>query len=528
MLYIYIRNRSAMRNLLWSIFMILSFSVSAQNDVPVNSNFVWNGEISLAANPINPAILVTAWMKMATFTSVSIAISRSTNYGATWSTPVMMPHFSSSFTSADPTLITSSNGTYYFAYIDYDNTTFSAGGVYVTKSTDGLSWTSPVKAIDASFAADVPIDRPWLAIDNSSGPNHGNLYLITKSIKEATMTHHLYFIRSIDDGLSWETPKVLDDVLPVGGTANTMGVPCVSSNGVLYINYLSYDIMQDIHVRDVAMWSNDGGLNFNPMIISELPFASVIPSSDSLFQYSYHIAGNPADANNLIHVFTDRRDGDWDIWYNVSYDAGSTWSQTTRLNDDPVGNGIGQDMVWGGFSPEGIYAALWRDRRDGVPGPTSDYRIYGAASSDKGTTFSPNFALSHTLASLSVPVTGNDFLGVSLSDSLVYGAWADKRTATNQEYFNDHALPGVSGIPTVSKTSPQIIPSVIYNLYVDLDPAFLKEINTFKVSVYDLPGHCILQQSNSCRIDLANIPAGMYILGFFNGNTYIYQRFIKE
>jgi hypothetical protein len=508
----------------------MAIAVNAQDDIPVNPNFTWNGEISLAVNPLDPENLVTAWMKLTGLATVSIAISRSTDGGNNWSAPVYMPHFSSSYTSADPTLINSGNGTFYFAYIDYNNLTLSAGGVYVTKSTDGgTTWATPVMAIDATAAPDVPIDRPWLAIDNSNGPFNGSLYLVTKSIKEATSTHHIYLVRSANDGVTWGTAKILDDVLPVGGTANTMGVPCVSSSGVLYVNYLSYDIFQSLHVRDVYVRSGDGGQTFTAGIISELPFSSAIPPEDSLYQYSYHIAANPSDSNNLIHVFTDRRNGDWDIWYNSSQDGGDTWSASARLNDDPVGNGIGQDMCWGGFSLHGRYAALWRDRRDGTTGQTSEYRIYGSYSADKGITFAPNFALGKTPGALSVPVLGNDFLGTCLTDSVVYGAWADKRTGLNQEYVNRFAIPAFSGTGEATiNNDPQIIPSVNHSSFVDINSRYIPENGSYTVNIYDLPGRCMIQQRNKSRLELGALPCGMYILGFSNGNGRIYQQFIIQ
>jgi hypothetical protein len=298
---------------------------------------------------------------------------------------------------------------------------------------------------------------------------------------------------------------------------------------VLFVNYLSYDISQSLHVRDVFVRSDDGGQTFTTGIISELPFSSAIPPGDSLYQYSYHLAANPADSANLVHIITDRREGDWDIWVNVSQDGGDTWSATARLNDDPAGNGKGQDMCWGGFSEKGTYAALWRDRRDGTSEPTSDYRIYGSYSTDKGNTFSPNFALSQTPGSLFTGLTGNDFLGAALSDSAVCGTWADKRTGLNQEYFNFHTLPPVSGIRERPRNSqPQIIPSVIHTSFAELNPDFLKGDEHFQVSVCDLPGRCMLQQTGKKRIELGTLPRGMYILGFTTGNRKVYQRFIIE
>jgi hypothetical protein len=512
------------------LWFILAGSVHAQSDVAINPNYTWNGEISLTGNPIDRRVLVSAWMKLTTLSKVSIAISRSTDMGNTWSAPVYMPHFSTSFTSADPTLAVSSDGTLYFAYIDYDNLSLSAGGVYVTRSTDGgITWTDPVKAIDASASADVPIDRPWLIVDNSGGPHHGNLYIVTKSIKEATVQHHIWFMSSSDNGSTWSTPKILDEAMPVGGTANTMGVPCISANSTLYVNYLSFDITQSLHVRDVYVRSNDGGQHFSAGVISELPFTSVIPPDDSLYQYSYHLAANPVDSGNLVHIITDRRDGDWDIWYNVTHDGGSTWSETTRLNDDPVGNGIGQDMCWGGFSANGSYAALWRDRRDGTQGQTSDYRIYGAASADGGNSFGANFALSSTLSPLSIPVTGNDFLGVALSDTLVFGAWADKRTGLNQEYCNRHTLPAVTDVSDLRDSQTErMIPPVVGREQTEISHSFLLGIRHYSVSVCDISGRVVLYQEDNPHLDLLKKTSGIYLLDFRSVDKNQREKFILK
>ncbi|MCX6244712.1 MAG: T9SS type A sorting domain-containing protein [Bacteroidetes bacterium] len=520
---------SFLKNILLPVLLPALIGTARGQDIPINPNLTWNGEISLAANPQNPGQLVAAWMKLTALNTVSIAICNSSDNGNNWSVPVYMQHFQSSYTSADPALICSANGVFYFAYIDYNNITLLSGGVYVTKSTDnGASWSIPVLAIDASAAPDIAIDRPWLAIDNSSGSFSGNLYLVTKSIKEATAPHHLYLVKSTDGGTTWNTPRLLDDLLPVGPTSNAMGVPCVSANGTLFVNYLSYDPSLSIFPRDVCIRSSDGGLTFSPGIISEIPPASVIPTADSLFQYSYTVSANPADSSNLIHIFTDRRNGDWDIWYNTSFDGGVSWSACTRLNDDPVGNGIGQDMCWGGFSSSGNYAAIWRDRRDAGTGPDADYRIYGSYSTDKGQTFKSNFALGNSSGGLFIPVTGNDFLGACIEDSTIYGAWADKRTPQNQEYFNRHYIPAASGISNPEIKQQQLIPAIIQTAYVIVNTGIIPGNQEFQLNVYDMLGNIKIKQSNSNRLEIGSLPGGMYILGFISDKKRIYQRFIIE
>src|SRR6185436_4605957 len=96
--------------------------------------------------------------------------------------------------------------------------------------------------------------------------------------------------------------------------------------------------------------------------------------SDTLYQGSYNVSANPANPNNLVLQFTDCRNGDIDILSVHSTDAGMTWSQPLRVNDDATGNGFGQDMSWGAFSGT-EYVIAWRDRRNGVPNDTSDFIV---------------------------------------------------------------------------------------------------------------------------------------------------------
>jgi len=493
----------------------LFFKAFAQSDIPVNPNFTWNGEISLAIDPLHPNHLVAAWMKLTGLVTVSIVVSYSDNYGTTWSAPVVMPHFSGSFTSADPTLYATSDGRFYLGYIDYNNLTYNAGSVYISSSTNGgTTWSVPIMAIDISASADKPIDRPWLAVDNSGGSYNGSVYLVTKSIKEATAPHHIWLVKSTDNGNSWSIPVLLDSDLSIGATSNAMGVPCITSAGTLFVNYLSYDPAQSYYVQDVFVKSTDGGQTFSAGVISDLPVASAIPPSDSLYQYSMHIAANPVQLDNLVHIFTDRRFGDWDILCNYSLDGGDTWSVPFRINDDPINNGIGQDMCWGGFSGNGIYSAIWRDRRNGTSDPASDYRIYGSCSLNGGVSFNPNFPLSMIPGGLSRPVSGNDFLGTILSDSLVYGVWADKRSGLNQEYFNRYTLPVSSGIsdPSVQFSKGNHIALLTGKNCVQLNPEILQGKSMYKVVIYDLTGRKVFSIANDSRLCPGAMPSGMYII----------------
>ena len=66
--------------------------------------------------------------------------------------------------------------------------------------------------------------------------------------------------------------------------------------------------------------------------------------------------GNHLD---LIH-------GDIDVFLRESMDEGKTWSNATRINDDPISNNRMQDLIWGDFDSDGDLIVSWRDRRNGT------------------------------------------------------------------------------------------------------------------------------------------------------------------
>lgn len=426
-----------------------------QADIAINPNATFNGESTLAVNPTNENNLVVAWMKLvgtALPLRMGIAVSYSNDGGATWSVPALMPHFHNTSVSADPTLVYGNNGTAYLCYIDY-KTTVDSGRIVITKSTDGgATWSAPVKIIDNFASIDIPIDRPWLARDNSatSGYN-GRLYLVSKSYKSAPSPHHIWMCESASDGVSWTNPKKVDDTIPIGSFNNSMGVPAVTSNGNLHIAYLSSYTPLYPGPRFVDAISANGGNSFTSYKhIVDFPLNGGFASTDTLYQFSYNISAHPSSPTDLITCWTDNRNGDPDIYATYTKDGGYSWHPATRVNDDIISNGKGQDMCWAGYNKNGIYTAAWRDRRNGVSGQSSSYQVYGANSVDGGITFT-NFQLSQTLAPLYTPVDDNDFLGLSMSSTYAFATWTDKRDLnTNQLFINKSLLPALTAVNEIT------------------------------------------------------------------------------
>ncbi len=514
------------------LFLISIITVNAQ-DVPINPNLSWNGESSLAINPVDSNNLVTAWMKLTGIGRVSIAVSSSFDGGQTWSVPVNMPHFFVNSTSADPTLCFRNDGILFLGYIDY-LLTHDSGAVYVAQSSSGgLTWYSPVEAINGFATPDLPVDRPWITIDNSNTSSQGKIHVITKSIKDAPFPHAVWHIESSDSGATWSAPELVDDSIPIGPSISSMGIPAVSSDGTLHVLYLSYNPSQSLLPRYILASKTNSASGFTYKIVNTLPLNSFISPGDSLYQYSYHLATNPVDSNNLVIIWTDNRNGDPDIYSASTFDEGISWSLPLRINDDSISNGVGQDMCWAGFSANGRYAAAWRDRREAGIGQNADYKIYAVRSDDGGNSFSASDALSSQSGPLYIPVDGNDFLGVALSSSKVFSSWADKRNSRNQIYLNSLFLNSITtGIQDQNIESELFIvhPNPVHgeitiniNCY-DLQDVFVYDL--FGKPVKHLSADELKTSSPKCKIDLKSLKPGIYAASFVSGRSK--KRIVKK
>lgn len=519
-----------MKKLFTSILILIFFQLEAQTDVSINPNITWNGECSMAINPTNPQNLCVAWMKITSVFpySLNIVTSRSTDGGQTWSTPLVLPHFGTYNSSADPSFAVKNDGTFMLCYIDY-KATKDSGAVYFVKSNNGgLSWSAPVKTIDGAFSSDKTIDRPWMAIDNSGGPYNGNIYIVTKSIRESPYPHYIRMTKSTNGGLSWSVPKHVDDSIPSDLVLNSMGVPCVSADGKLRILYASYAPAKYLFPRFVYAQSTDGGNTLTYHQVAIIPSNAGLAATDTLYQPSYHIAANPINANNLIVSGIDNRNGDPDVLVMYSNDGGQTFSNVVRVNDDAIGNGKGQDMSWADFSPSGTYCIAWRDRRNGASGQYGNSQLFVSYSKNGGQNFAPNIQLS-TGSSPALPwEDGVDFLGIAASDSCIHVAWPDYRNNSNtQIYSNKYCSANLTSIaghintPLIEFYPNPAEHSVIIKLKSDDFASYeILGVDGRKIEAGNL------KRNNELSVDGLN--TGLYILIIKTENQQSAHRFIKR
>ncbi len=418
---------------------------------PVNTELsttvLHSGEPFLAVNPANPENLVVAWMSLrVSGLSLTVTISTRASFdgGAQWEPAVDLPHNGSKWQSADVSMAWATDGTLYLDYIDYLDSSNSQGGVFVVHSTDGgRSFSEPVKAIDAAEDTDVSLDRPWLAVDNSGTATQGNLYLPTKPAPWNPVPNHSYFTRSTDGGATWQHETVLDST-PFSASLiqQPMGSPAVGANGTLYIAYPCADSKAGYALAT----STDGGASFTRSFI--LQPGVDLREKDSI-KGAFQLVADPKNADHLVFFWPDARLGDLDIFASASFDRGQTWSSPVRVNDDPAGNGVVQDMLWPTFGASGKLAVVWRDRRNGGSGgDASATDSYFATSTDGGLTWSRNVRVTNASAPFNKILVnpGNDFQSAAIASDTLYMTWADMRTDSLRIYFAKAPLAAPSDV----------------------------------------------------------------------------------
>jgi hypothetical protein len=508
-----------------------SFSQIPNINISGGNNF--DGEPFLAVNPTNPQNMVVAWMGVTITGGIRISIKTKASFdgGNTWGNYHVQQHGSSTFHSADVSMSFRSDGILYLSYIDYRQNPDS-GGVYLSQSGDGgLTWTQVSEIWNITEdSVKKPIDRPWIVCDKSPSSNNGMLYVTTKPPSWVLTPNRPYLKTSADSGSTWSDDRFVDttDFLVGSLIQAPMAALATSSDGALCIAYPSYLVSQSPFPQIYFAKSFNRGESFQYYELLNNP----VFAGDTNLKSGYCLAANPADSSQLAFAYTGGQLGDADIFICTTNDGGLSWSNPVRVNNDAVGNGKDQDMVWATYNANGKLAVTWRDRRNGSgTGFYQSCETYFALSVDNGVHFQNNFSLSSAIAPFDsiLAMDGNDFMSSNLLGDSVCAAWGDVRSGKLNIYFakaydslatgltliNSEDLPGINVFPNPATSSIHVILSS-----ADSDAT---------LSIIDQTGKNVFQKYNPLKnelIDSHNLANGEYIIVFQSGEYSIRKKFI--
>ena len=519
------------------LLLLITFPTLGQNQNVSNGN-VFDGEPYLAINPNNDQHIVVAWMGWINFSNqIKIKVKTSFDGGLTWSVVSELPHTVNGYSSADPSIAFNTNGDVFVCYIDFTGTAPPVvGGVYICKSVDGgLTFNPPMEVINTSYdGTKWPIDRPWLAIDNSSGPHQGNIYVTSMNLNRTNAPFNPYLSVSSDGGNTFIT-SYLDATGWLAGSLNPLPMcsPTVSATGVFYGVYPSYVLSQSLYSQAFLVKSTDGGLSFThstvltanpPSNIGDYPSAKKGPL----------LITNPANSSHLAYVFLSAVNGDLDVFFTETFNAGVSWSSPLRINDDPVGNNRMQDLLWADFDTDGDLIISWRDRRNGTDiSYQSQSEIWASFRNKDALQFEPNFQITNQTVAYDTILesAGNDFMCIKLQNDILSAAWGDTRNEKLNIWFQRLTTDGT--VLAVQQISSEDIPVIFVYPNPTLSPLFVEGENIKEISIYDLNGRVIISQQNNTaenkiEINMEEYPIGNYVIKVETINGTFTNKIIKQ
>ena len=256
--------------------------------------------------------------------SSEIQLSRSTDSGITWSTPVIVSDRkgnaqAGNYSDHAPMPAVGPDNELYVTWMGPE-------GLMFDKSTDGgLTWLENdinVSGFHINWLVfnvpGVPIvpGFPIINCDLSSSVYNGNIYICWTDQRSGYYDTDVWIVKSTDSGINWSSPiRVNDD--PPGKHQFFAWMTIDQTNGNLYFVFYdrrNYSTLQ----TDVFMAvSKDGGDSFTNFKVSESPF------TPSQYNYLGHYIGVSAH-NNIVRPVWTRIDNNYPSLWTAIVDSVTT------------------------------------------------------------------------------------------------------------------------------------------------------------------------------------------------------------
>jgi type IX secretion system substrate protein/BNR/Asp-box repeat protein len=336
-------------------------------------------ETDICVNPANPNNFVATDNRITGFVGPTY-VYYTTDGGVTWTAT----NQGISGNQGDPAFTCDAAGNFYLAVLN--------SGVLIYKSTNGgATWTNLGLGVSNGNA-----DKEWIAADQTTGTYQNNVYFAYVNFSTGASVD---FHRSTNNGTSWSFVGNMGSGTPNPGP----------------------DVAVDPDGRVVLAWyggggttirmSNDGGASFAAQVtasahstpgVSNCSGRNVLKDINN--SYGFRVNGMPHIAIDMTsgsrrgyiyNVYATNPPGpdNADVYVTRSTDHGATWNWTTpvRVNDD-VGL-TDQCMCDASVDNQGRLWVMWWDSRDDAANNALIW-TYAAVSTNGGTSFLPNFAVS--------------------------------------------------------------------------------------------------------------------------------------
>jgi len=257
--------------------------------------------------------------------------------------------------------------------------------------------------------------QPDVRLTNDSGDSYTNLgkciavsgyvvHVVWQDNRDGN--NEIYYKRSLNGGLSWGTDTRL--------TNNSSGkwFPSISVSGaVVHVVWTdnrngNNEIYYKRSPNGGISWETDTRLTNNPAA-SMVPFVSA--------------------SGSVVHVvWHDARDGNNEIYYKRSQNAGISWETDTRLTNNPAASMVPSVSVSGA-----VVHVVWHDVRDG------NLEIYYKRSQNAGLSWETDTRLTNNSAHSEYP-------SISVTGAVVHVVWQDDRDGNREIYYKNSLNAGLN------------------------------------------------------------------------------------
>lgn len=433
---------------------------------------------SVAANPVDPRYLVAGsqYYSFHNREPNDCTVYISTNGGASWSTPVLVPLLTEDSRCKNPVVAYAPDGSrVYYAYVNDRYTYQSASSTTVNVTIDldilvrtsydnGMTWSEPVIALDgtptsyilyfqsgqyAEFVSGISYYRPWISTPLDAAESDWVYLTATRRdpTRDSPESCYISFTSSNDGSATWSEPVILDQN-PEGTSCGTHGFtehlyvdgsrPAGGQGGNVLVAW--YHVGSDgpgVEFEIRTRTSTDHGATWNEIV-------TAVTDLHQLHIYHRwiepHFPDVEIDANGGAHIaysgdptypeIGEPWDADFgDIRYiqssGVPYD---TWSAPVTVNDD----GVGHTQSWAALETQlvknTVYVYLmWLDFRLSPDETEQMYDVFSAWKRADDAGWSTNWRVTDESSFLFEQGYLGEYIDMSANKLFVYGVWTDHR-----------------------------------------------------------------------------------------------------